>query len=213
HIIRVTLKEMGWSQKEMAEYLTQKSGVHVSQQLVNRWVTLRDFPKNEFIMNELEALCGCSREDLFPKFVRDKGFQRMIKFERRLEFDPDKFSVLLGVRRVAMPLPPDLELIRIETDSFVNEILSSLPKKEEMVVRKHFGLCSDSPIAMTLEEIGKELGVNKERVRQIEAEALLRIRRCIHRNGSLADRVDYSTENQDPLSRQILEQNLKKEMG
>jgi RNA polymerase primary sigma factor len=51
----------------------------------------------------------------------------------------------------------------------VEEVLLSLTEREQLVVRLRFGLDGDS---RTLEEVGKELSVTRERVRQIEAKAL-----------------------------------------
>ncbi len=55
----------------------------------------------------------------------------------------------------------------------------SLPEKEKIVVIARFGL--DGGEAKTLEEIGRELGLTRERVRQIEMAALGRIRAALER--------------------------------
>ncbi|WP_158540859.1 sigma-70 family RNA polymerase sigma factor [Thiomonas sp. X19] len=54
----------------------------------------------------------------------------------------------------------------------IDRILSTLSRKEERVVRMRFGLGVDS---MTLEEIGMQLEVTRERIRQIEAKAIKRL--------------------------------------
>lgn len=64
---------------------------------------------------------------------------------------------------------------RAEMMTWVNE----LPEKEQTVIVSRFGL--DGSEARTLEEIGREMGLTRERVRQIEMAALSRLRHTIER--------------------------------
>ena len=72
-----------------------------------------------------------------------------------------------------------------ERDRNINELLKLLgtdvnPGREEKVIRMRFGMApyDDGPYegCHTLEQVGKVLGVTKERVRQIEAKALRKLR-------------------------------------
>jgi RNA polymerase primary sigma factor/RNA polymerase nonessential primary-like sigma factor len=54
-----------------------------------------------------------------------------------------------------------------------------LPEKEQTVIVSRFGLDGDE--AKTLEEIGRTMGLTRERVRQIEMAALVRLRHTIER--------------------------------
>ena len=56
----------------------------------------------------------------------------------------------------------------------VDEALRKLPEREEQVLRLRFGL--DDGRERTLEEVGREFNVTRERIRQIEAKALRRLR-------------------------------------
>lgn len=56
----------------------------------------------------------------------------------------------------------------------IEEVLDTLSEREQKVLRLRFGL--DDGKARTLEEVGKEFGVTRERIRQIEAKALRKLR-------------------------------------
>ncbi len=67
---------------------------------------------------------------------------------------------------------------RVLTESFniaLRDALSELPARERKVLELRFGLVDDQP--KTLREIGDEMGLSRERVRQIESRALNRLRR------------------------------------
>ena len=59
--------------------------------------------------------------------------------------------------------------------------LSQLNDKQREVVERRFGLNGDE--AATLEEVGERIGVTRERVRQIQVEALRRLRKILEREG------------------------------
>jgi len=56
----------------------------------------------------------------------------------------------------------------------IEEVLSTLTDREARVLRMRFGLDGKNP--MTLEEVGREFGVTRERIRQIEAKALRKLK-------------------------------------
>jgi RNA polymerase primary sigma factor len=69
----------------------------------------------------------------------------------------------------------------------VGEALEELTDRERAVVRLRFGL--DDGQIRTLEEVGKEFGVTRERIRQIEAKTLAKLRHPI-RSQKLRDYLD-----------------------
>ena len=56
----------------------------------------------------------------------------------------------------------------------LNEVLDTLTDREQKVLKLRFGLMDGR--ARTLEEVGKQFGVTRERIRQIEAKALRKLR-------------------------------------
>lgn len=69
---------------------------------------------------------------------------------------------------------PDAETFEHALSQSIEEVLTTLKEREAKILRLYFGL--DSPEPMTLEEIGAELGITRERVRQIKEKALSRLR-------------------------------------
>ncbi len=69
---------------------------------------------------------------------------------------------------------PEQEAFEKALKNNVETALSSLKPREARILRLYYGL--DGEEAMTLEEIGQQLGVTRERVRQIKERALARLR-------------------------------------
>jgi len=83
-------------------------------------------------------------------------------------------------------LDPSLILQDERVNSNINDWLHKLESKQREVLVRRFGLHGHEK--STLEEVGQELGVTRERVRQIQMEALKRLRRILEGSG-------YSAEN------------------
>jgi len=76
---------------------------------------------------------------------------------------------------------------RMMLNDAVEEALQELNDREKAVVRMRFGL--DDGQARTLEEVGREFGVTRERIRQIESKTLAKLRHP-HRSQKLRDYLD-----------------------
>ena len=66
------------------------------------------------------------------------------------------------------------EIFRWRLVNVIREILNTLNEKERNIIALRYGLSGDYP--KTLEEVGRIYGVTRERVRQIEAKALRKLR-------------------------------------
>ena len=69
---------------------------------------------------------------------------------------------------------PDSQVLGASVRGQIDEILEHLDGREKYVVLRYFGLDGDQPL--TLDQIGKQLGVTRERIRQIKERALRRLR-------------------------------------
>ena|SRR5687768_5994292 len=74
---------------------------------------------------------------------------------------------------------PQGDLIRREMQNELQSILESLTERERIVMRRRLGFDDDE--TRVLQEIGKELQISRERVRQIEAQALRHLRAAANR--------------------------------
>ena len=59
----------------------------------------------------------------------------------------------------------------------INEVLDSMDPREARIIRARYGLDGNTP--MTLEEIGREMGITRERVRQLESLAMKKLRTSV----------------------------------
>jgi RNA polymerase primary sigma factor len=148
----------------------------VSHQLTQR---LGRDPTTEELAEELE--------------VPPKKVENMIQVARRplsLETptDEEEDSVLGDfIQDEESPAPTETvtqSLLR----EHLQEVLNTLPPREVRILQLRYGLLDGQ--SYTLEEVGRKMGVTRERVRQIEAQALSRLRHPTHRRKL----VDYLRE-------------------
>ena len=80
---------------------------------------------------------------------------------------------------------PDARAEHHEMTVLVRDWLTKLPDKQRVVVMRRFGLDNDDPA--TLETLAEEMGVTRERVRQIQQEALVKLKRAMAARGVVRD--------------------------
>ena len=66
------------------------------------------------------------------------------------------------------------DILRREVDGILKSALTTLPPRERYIIERRFGIKDDSQL--TLEAVSRILKLSKERVRQLEREALLKLR-------------------------------------
>lgn len=111
--------------------------------------------------------------------VPPKKVENMIQVARRplsLETptDDEEDSVLGDFIEDDEAPPPDEMVTYNLLQEHLEEILNTLPPREVRILQLRYGLLDGQ--AYTLEEVGRKMGVTRERVRQIEAQALSRLR-------------------------------------
>jgi len=111
--------------------------------------------------------------------VPPKKVENMIQVARRplsLETptDDEEDSVLGDFIEDDDAPPPDETATYNLLREHLEEVLNSLPPREVRILQLRYGLLDGQ--AYTLEEVGRKMGVTRERVRQIEAQALSRLR-------------------------------------
>lgn len=93
---------------------------------------------------------------------------------------PEEDSRLMDFIRDEDALAPDDAALKTITNEDIDSVLKTLTPREEAVIRLRFGLQDGR--CHTLEEVGTEFHVTRERIRQIEAKALRKLRHPVRSN-------------------------------
>jgi len=104
---------------------------------------------------------------------------RVASLDAPLDIDPS-LSIGEAIADENSERPEDM-LQTMEVEHYVQEWLKELSEKHRWVIERRFGL-NNQDVA-TLEELAEHLGVTRERVRQIQLEALHTLRRILRRRG------------------------------
>ena len=124
---------------------------------------------------------------LTPEKVREirRINQDTVSLEQPVN-EEDGFSLSDVIEDKEAEVPPDAAARRMLNEA-VQEVLAELSEREQQIVRLRFGL--DDGQMRTLEEVGREFGVTRERIRQIEAKTLAKLRHPL-RSQRLRDYLD-----------------------
>ena len=100
-----------------------------------------------------------------------QAFQEPVALEKPVGDGSTEFGELLPDLQA---VPPDAHVHRTEMSHQLERILGTLTPREQTVIRLRFGIGHDQ--ACTLEQVGQSLSVTRERIRQIEAKALKKLK-------------------------------------
>lgn len=92
---------------------------------------------------------------------------------------------------------PDEALVSADTRETVRKLLDVIDKRESTILRLRYGLDGREPL--TLKEIGEEIGLTRERVRQIEIDAMKKIQKRLNSNRPLAILRNRTAQTADEL--------------
>ena len=100
-----------------------------------------------------------------------QAFQEPVALENPIGDGDTQFGDMIPDQQA---VPPDAHVHRTEMTQQLDRILSTLTPREQTVIRLRFGIGYDE--ACTLEQVGQSLSVTRERIRQIEAKALKKLK-------------------------------------
>lgn len=85
-----------------------------------------------------------------------------------------------GIPESVQPIRIDEAIVQLERDQELEELMARLTEREANILRYRYGLTDSS--AHTLEETGRQFGLTRERIRQIEKDAMRRLRSIVDEN-------------------------------
>ena len=122
-------------------------------------------------LDELAEVCDMEPDKVLEILKRDKN---VVSLDTPIKEDEDSSLVEFIPSDANLD---DVVIHEVEQKNLrekIDELLTGLNDQEQKVLRMRFGLDDDDP--KTLEEIGKVFGVTRERIRQIEAKAIRKLR-------------------------------------
>ncbi len=116
--------------------------------------------------------------------TRAKRLETLVHSVRSLDVDLSNEAFHGLVESEAVEQPPTLdEIVDLQLrDQQINEVLKRLSGREEAILRFRYGFYDDRP--RTLAETGAEFGLSRERIRQLEQRALMKLRALLESDAS-----------------------------
>ena len=168
-----------WIKQSITRYIddcenTIRIPVHLHQRInfvKRRKQELANVLQREPSMEELAEVCELEVDKVLDILKRDKN---IVSLDTPIKEDEDSSLVEFIPSDAHFG---DVVIHEVEQNNLrekIDEVLTDLSDQEQQVLRMRFGLDDDTP--KTLEEIGKVFGVTRERIRQIEAKAIRKLR-------------------------------------
>lgn len=168
-----------WIKQSITRYIddcenTIRIPVHLHQRInfvKRKKQELANVLQREPSMEELAEVCELEVDKVLDILKSDKN---IVSLDTPIKEDEDSSLVEFIPSDAHFG---DVVIHEVEQNNLrekIDEVLTDLSDQEQQVLRMRFGLDDDTP--KTLEEIGKVFGVTRERIRQIEAKAIRKLR-------------------------------------
>ena len=168
-----------WIKQSITRYIddcenTIRIPVHLHQRInfiKRKKQELSNELQREPSLDELAEVCDMEPDKILDILKRDKN---VVSLDTPIKEDEDSSLVEFIPSDANLD---DVVIHEVEQKNLrekIDELLTGLNDQEQKVLRMRFGLDDDDP--KTLEEIGKVFGVTRERIRQIEAKAIRKLR-------------------------------------
>ena len=168
-----------WIKQSITRYIddcenTIRIPVHLHQRInfiKRKKQELSNELQREPSLDELAEVCDMEPDKILEILKRDKT---VVSLDTPIKEDEDSSLVEFIPSDANLD---DVVIHEVEQKNLrekIDELLTGLNDQEQKVLRMRFGLDDDDP--KTLEEIGKVFGVTRERIRQIEAKAIRKLR-------------------------------------
>ena len=168
-----------WIKQSITRYIddcenTIRIPVHLHQRInfiKRKKQELSNELQREPSLDELAEVCDMEPDKVLEILKRDKN---VVSLDTPIKEDEDSSLVEFIPSDANLD---DVVIHEVEQKNLrekIDELLTGLNDQEQKVLRMRFGLDDDDP--KSLEEIGKVFGVTRERIRQIEAKAIRKLR-------------------------------------
>lgn len=168
-----------WIKQSITRYIddcenTIRIPVHLHQRInfvKRKKQELSNVLQREPSLDEIAEVCDLDVQKVIDILKRDKN---IVSLDTPIKEDEDSSLVEFIPSDANFA---DVVIHEVEQKNLrekIEELLTGLGEQEQKVLRMRFGLDDDTP--KTLEEIGKVFGVTRERIRQIEAKAIRKLR-------------------------------------
>jgi len=170
NLILSKAKEL-WGNDVTQGFIAEKTGI--SNDLMCRYLNFKVSPIHRKRNEETETwkesakmiatVLSCEPEDIFPE-----AFKEIKKNEYSFELSSEYFT-----KQIESSPEDGIRLLEIK--QAVRKALTTLTEREQIVIRRRFGIDQDK--SETLEEISRDWSLSKERIREIEWKALMKLKR------------------------------------
>ncbi len=171
-----------------SQFCKEKNITYVT---LNKIINLREIPINKKgeirkAVIDLATALNCLPEELFSA----------AQMETALESNQRTFKVQEAEMRFMIESKSEIKsleqtVLESERTKKIDEVLNTLTPREKKIIEMRFGL--EDGVDYTLEEVGLKFDVNRERVRQIEAKAIRKLRHP-SRSRQLQDFIELTRE-------------------